>query len=106
MNVQLSLTNSLSLKNEICHFPFDKKLSLYVCGITPYDYAHLGHGRCYVTFDVLLRLMKFLGFSISYCRNITDIDDKLITRAEKELGSGERFKEIADTYYSFFKIFL
>ena len=103
MNVQLSLTNSLSLKNEICHFPFDKKLSLYVCGITPYDYAHLGHGRCYVTFDVLLRLMKFLGFSISYCRNITDIDDKLITRAEKELGSGERFKEIADTYYSFFK---
>jgi len=71
---------------------------MYVCGITPYDSAHLGHGRCYVSFDLLYRLLKFLGYTVSYCRNFTDIDDKLIRRAQERLGDGMRYREIADQY--------
>lgn len=71
---------------------------LYVCGITPYDSAHLGHGRCYVSFDLLYRLLRFLGYTVIYCRNFTDIDDKLIRRAQERLGDGMRYPEIADQY--------
>jgi len=75
-----------------------QKVLLYVCGITPYDSAHLGHGRCYVSFDLLYRLLQFLGYQVTYCRNFTDIDDKLIKRAQERLGDGYRYREIADQY--------
>jgi len=71
---------------------------MYVCGITPYDSAHVGHGRVYVVFDVLYRLFKFLGFDAKYCRNFTDIDDKLLKRAQEELGDQLRYAEIAQKY--------
>ena len=75
-----------------------KKVSMYVCGITPYDYAHLGHGRCYSVFDLLYRLLNLLGYDVKYVRNFTDIDDNLINKAQKELGDGLRYKEIADKF--------
>ncbi|MBT3827616.1 cysteine--tRNA ligase [bacterium] len=68
---------------------------LYVCGITPYDLSHLGHGRCYVTFDILYRLLGFLGQKVTYCRNFTDIDDKLLNKAQAEFGDKFRYLEIA-----------
>ncbi len=71
---------------------------MYVCGITPYDYAHMGHGRCYVTFDVLYRLLRFFGYEVTYCRNFTDIDDKLLARSLEEYGDPTRYQEIADFY--------
>jgi cysteinyl-tRNA synthetase len=70
-------------------------VAMYVCGITPYDLSHLGHGRCYVTFDILYRLLLFLGHEVTYCRNFTDIDDKLLAKAEGEFGDKLRYKEIA-----------
>lgn len=79
------------------------KVTMYVCGITPYDYAHVGHGRCYVTFDLLYRLLTFLGFSVTYCRNFTDIDDKLLARAERELGDPMRYAEVASKYIQFYQ---
>ncbi|MGD1997591.1 MAG: cysteine--tRNA ligase [Candidatus Dependentiae bacterium] len=56
-------------------------VSLYVCGITPYDYAHIGHGRCYVHFDTVHRTLKHIGYDVSYVRNVTDIDDKILKKA-------------------------
>lgn len=56
-------------------------VSLYVCGITPYDYAHIGHGRCYVHFDVVHRTLQVLGHRVTYVRNITDIDDKILKKS-------------------------
>ena len=58
------------------------KAKVYVCGPTVYDYAHLGHARCYVVYDVLVRHLRARGFEVKYVRNITDIDDKILARAE------------------------
>ena len=94
----LKITNSFTGKKEDFIPLHPGKINLYVCGITPYDFAHVGHGRCYVTFDVLYRLLSFLGYEVKYCRNFTDIDDKLLSRAEKELGDAGKYKEIADRF--------
>lgn len=57
------------------------KVSLYVCGITVYDYCHIGHARTTMAFDVIYRYLKHKGYEVNYVRNITDIDDKIINRA-------------------------
>jgi cysteinyl-tRNA synthetase len=75
---------------------------MYICGITPYDNAHVGHGRCYVTFDMLYRLLKTLGYQVTYARNFTDIDDKLLNRAREEFGDQMRYLEIAERYMKSF----
>lgn len=62
----------------------DKKVSLYVCGITPYDTTHLGHAFLYMFFDVVKRYFEYLKFDVNYTQNVTDIDDDLLTRAKKE----------------------
>ena len=77
-NLVLRLFNSFSRQKE--EFTPGPRTSLYVCGITPYDYAHVGHGRCYVHFDVVHRTLKFLGHDVTYVRNITDIDDKILQK--------------------------
>ena len=55
-----------------------------MCGITPYDETHLGHGRCYVVFDVLKRVLKAAGYQVRHVQNFTDIDDKIIARANEK----------------------
>ena len=94
----IALTNTLTGKKEPFVSLKEMAVSLYVCGITPYDYAHIGHGRVYVTFDILLRLLRLYGYDVTYCRNFTDIDDKLLHRAEKEFGDIFRYVEIAQRY--------
>ena len=61
----------------------DKKIQIYVCGITPYDSAHLGHAFTYMTFDLVIRTLNFIGRKTNYVQNITDIDDPLFERARK-----------------------
>ncbi len=58
------------------------RVKLYVCGPTVYDEAHLGHARCYITWDVLYRFLKFLGYDVTYVRNVTDVDDKILNKAD------------------------
>ncbi len=99
----ITITNTLSGKKEVFKPIHDKKVSLYVCGITPYDYAHLGHGRVYVTFDLLYRFLTFLGYDVTYCRNFTDVDDKIIARAQKECGDAHKFKQISQKYIASFE---
>ena len=62
--------------------PIDEgKVRIYVCGLTVYDYTHLGHARMLVAFDVIVRYLRARGFDVTYVRNITDIDDKILQRA-------------------------
>ncbi len=100
----LTLTNTQSGKKESFKSLKPNNVAMYVCGITPYDRAHIGHGRCYVTFDVLYRVLQFLGYKVTYCRNFTDIDDKLINKARERFNDFSRYPEIAqeniDTYHN------
>ncbi|MDD3436134.1 MAG: cysteine--tRNA ligase [Candidatus Gastranaerophilales bacterium] len=75
------------------------KVKMYVCGPTVYDNAHLGHARCYITWDVLYRYLKFKDYDVTYCRNVTDVDDKILKKAENE---GKTPDEIAKKYYDAF----
>ncbi len=65
------------------------KVRMYVCGVTVYDAAHLGHCRFLITFDVIYRYLRSLGFAVEYVRNFTDVDDKIIKRAHEEQTSCE-----------------
>ena len=71
------------------------KVGMYVCGMTVYDYCHLGHARVLVVFDVIVRHLRNLGYEVTYVRNITDIDDKIITRA---LENGESINELTERF--------
>lgn len=80
--------------------PIDgNKVKMYVCGPTVYDNAHLGHARCYITWDVLYRYLKFKGYDVTYCRNVTDVDDKILKKAYAEGVSPD---DIAKKYYDAF----
>jgi len=79
MTIQLS--NTLSAKKE-AFIPLDgKNVTMYVCGVTPYDEVHLGHARAYVTFDIVRRHLENSGYKIKHIQNFTDVDDKIIKRA-------------------------
>lgn len=93
----IKLTNTCTGKKEILDIQ-NKETRLYVCGITPYDYAHIGHGRCYIFFDVLYRYLRSIGVKVTYCRNFTDIDDKLLARAQEEYQDSFAYKKVADFY--------
>ncbi|MCF6765568.1 cysteine--tRNA ligase [Thiotrichales bacterium 19S3-7] len=69
------------------------KVKLYVCGSTVYDDCHIGHGRTYTAFDVVIRYLRFRGYEVTYVRNITDIDDKIINRANDQSQSCEALVE-------------
>ncbi len=71
------------------------KVGMYVCGVTVYDYSHIGHARANVVFDVICRYLRFLGYDVTYVRNYTDIDDKIINRANSE---GVPFNEITERF--------
>ena len=77
----------------------DKNVKIYVCGPTVYDYPHLGHARCYMTWDMVVRYLKFRGYNVLYVRNITDVDDKIINKA---LQLNLSTHEIAQKYYEEF----
>ena len=91
-----------SFTNQIEEFkPIEEnKVKMYVCGPTVYDYAHLGHARCYITWDVLYRYLKFKGYDVTYCRNVTDVDDKILKKAEKENKTPE---EVSQYWYKQFE---
>ncbi len=78
---KLVIYNTQTKEKELFTPQKNDTVSLYVCGVTPYDYAHIGHARCYVHFDTVVRLLKSIGYTVSYVRNITDVDDKLIAKA-------------------------
>jgi len=80
---ELILYNTLSRRKEAFTPIEPGKIGLYVCGVTVYDYCHIGHARVLVAFDVISRFLRHDGWDLTYVRNITDIDDKILTRAEE-----------------------
>jgi len=89
----LYIYNSLFGKKEKFISLQDKKVKMYVCGITPYDTTHLGHAFTYVWFDALLRYLKFKGYTVNYTQNVTDIDDDILRKAKEE---GRNWRELGD----------
>ncbi|XP_078159783.1 cysteine--tRNA ligase CPS1, chloroplastic/mitochondrial-like isoform X1 [Carex rostrata] len=94
---KLLLFNSMTKQKEKFKPIVEGKVSMYVCGVTPYDLSHIGHARAYVAFDVLHRYLRHLGYGVTYVRNFTDIDDKIIKRAneagEDPLQLSKRFSD-------------
>ncbi|MBA2597162.1 MAG: cysteine--tRNA ligase [Chloroflexia bacterium] len=82
--------------------PRDGKVGLYVCGVTPYDTTHIGHAFTFLTFDILVRLMRTKGWDVTYVQNVTDIDDDILRKAKevgltwKELGERETARYLKD----------
>ena len=98
--VTIRLHNTLTQRVE----PFEPivpgKAAVYVCGLTTYDRAHAGHARTYTTFDVLTRLLRARGYDVTYVRNVTDVDDKILARAkengEDPLALSSRMSDVCD----------
>ena len=85
--MSIYLYNSLSGKKELFQPITPKKLKMYVCGMTVYDDCHIGHARTQIGFDVIVRYFQFCDYDVTYVRNITDIDDKIIKRANENAES-------------------
>ncbi len=90
----MKVYNTLSRKKEE-FLPQGDVVKMYVCGVTPYDDSHIGHGMSYIIFDVIRRYLQFRGYKVKYVQNITDIDDKIIDRAN-QIGISPR--ELAEKY--------
>ncbi len=91
----LKIYNTLSREKEVFTPKVEGKVGMYVCGMTVYDYCHIGHARVMVVFDIVARYLRYSGYDLTYVRNVTDIDDKIIQRAnenKEEIGAlTERF---------------
>ncbi|MEM5495779.1 cysteine--tRNA ligase [Paraglaciecola mesophila] len=79
----LHIYNTLTRQKELFTPLHESKVGLYVCGITVYDLSHMGHARTYLSFDLMVRYLRHKGYDVNYVRNITDIDDKIIQRANE-----------------------
>ena len=77
----LQIFNTLTRRKEVFKSIEPGQVKMYVCGMTVYDYCHIGHARVMVVFDMVQRRLKASGLKVTYVRNITDIDDKIIKRA-------------------------
>ena len=91
----MQIYNSFTQKKEDFVPKDADNVGVYVCGITTYDYCHLGHARMLVAFDVVVRYLRAKGYGVNYVRNITDIDDKILKRASE---NGELFSDLTDRF--------
>lgn len=89
----LKIYNTLSGKKEVFKTVLLGEVRMYVCGPTVYDLSHIGHARSAVAFDVIYRYLRYRGYKVTYARNYTDIDDKIIERAKKEGVSAQKIAE-------------
>ncbi|HET8816167.1 MAG TPA: cysteine--tRNA ligase [Pseudidiomarina sp.] len=91
----LTIFNTLSRQKEEFKPITPGEVKLYVCGVTIYDYCHIGHARTYVAFDTVVRYLRSRGYRVNYVRNITDVDDKIIRRANEQ---GIAIDEVTKTF--------
>jgi cysteinyl-tRNA synthetase len=91
----LKIYNTLTRKKELFKPRVEGKVGMYVCGMTVYDYCHVGHARVMVVFDTVARYLRHTGYDLTYVRNITDIDDKIIQRA---IANSEAFGELTERF--------
>jgi cysteinyl-tRNA synthetase len=91
----LRVYNTLSAGKEEFVSQRPGRVGMYVCGVTVYDFSHIGHARANVVFDVISRYLRYLGYDVTYVRNYTDIDDKIINRANSE---GVPFNDVSERF--------
>ena len=91
----VNIYNTLTQRKEPLQPLEPGKVRLYVCGMTVYDFCHLGHARMLLAFDVAVRYLRFSGYDVTYVRNITDVDDKILARA---VENDEPFTAVTDRY--------
>ncbi|MFC1903222.1 class I tRNA ligase family protein, partial [Chloroflexota bacterium] len=95
----MKVFNTLSGQKEE-FLPQGDEVKMYVCGVTPYDDAHIGHAMSYIAFDVIRRYLQFRGYKVKYVQNVTDIDDKIINRANQlGISTPELAGKYADSYF-------
>src|SRR2546430_2582975 len=92
----LKVFNTLTGRKDPFESLVPGQVRMYVCGVTVYDYSHLGHARSALVFDVIRNYLRFSGYAVKYVRNFTDIDDKIINRASEE---GKTSAEIVEKYF-------
>ncbi|MBM4340804.1 MAG: cysteine--tRNA ligase [Deltaproteobacteria bacterium] len=97
----LRIYNTLTGKKEEFHSLRGKEVGMYACGVTVYDLCHIGHARSAIVFDVIYRYFLYRGYNVTFVRNFTDIDDKIIKRANEE---GVDYRTIAEKYIEEFNI--
>jgi cysteinyl-tRNA synthetase len=93
----LRIHNSMSGQKEEFRPIHAGRVGMYVCGVTVYEYCHVGHARCYLAFDVIRRWLRYRGLDVTYVRNITDIDDRIISRAA---ANGETIGALTQRFIS------
>jgi cysteinyl-tRNA synthetase len=97
----MKIYNTLARKKETFSPLEEGHVQLYVCGITSYDYCHIGHARSGLVFDMVVRYLRYRGYKVTFVRNFTDIDDKIIARAaEQGVDSGELAERFIDEFYT------
>ena len=93
MSAELQIYNTLTRRKEVFTPIEPGRVRMYVCGMTVYDYCHLGHARVMVAFDVITRYLRHRGYDVTYVRNVTDIDDKILRRADE---NGESISSLTE----------
>ena len=97
--MSIVLYNTKTKKNDVFVPLIHGQVSMYVCGVTVYDDCHLGHARSALTFEMIRRYLEFSGYQVTYVRNFTDIDDKILNRAQRE---GVPWNDISERYIQAF----
>ena len=97
--MSLRVYNTMSGKKEEFQPLVPGKVGMYVCGVTVYDYCHIGHARANIVFDIIFRYLQFAGYETTYVRNYTDVDDKIINRANER---GVPSKDLAEEFITAF----
>ena len=91
----IKIYNTLTRKKEDFVPINDKEVKMYVCGPTVYNYFHIGNGRTFIVFDTIRKYLEYRGYDVKFIQNFTDIDDKMIKRANEENST---VKEVGDKY--------
>ena len=91
----LKIYNSITRQKQTFVTVNPNKVNIYVCGVTVYDYCHIGHARTYLFFDTVIRYLMFSGYEVNFIRNITDVDDKILNKAKQ---NNESFESITNKF--------
>jgi len=98
--MSIRIYNTLNRRKELLNTVEPDHVKLYVCGITSYDYCHIGHARSTLAFDMIVRYLRYRGYKVTYIRNFTDIDDKIIKRAQEQQTTPEELaNRFIDEFY-------
>ena len=92
---EIKVYNTLTKEKEVFHPITEGEAKIYVCGVTPYNHPHIGNARPAVTWDIIRRYLEFIGYKVTFVQNFTDVDDKIINKANAE---GSDWKTISDRY--------